>query len=113
MQYIKLFEEFRNSLNEGIEGYWNGDLSDSEEKILDELGYDFGKASAEYYKWMDDKDFDKHNELIDYADDKKGLTALTKFLMKYLPKLKKYGIKDKKAIENFAKFLSSSMWPKS
>jgi chromosome segregation ATPase len=107
------FARLRANMNEGIEGYWNGDLEDSEEKILDELGYDFGKASAEYYNWMDDKDFDKHNELIDDADDKKGLAALTKFLMKYLPKLKKYGIKDKKAIENFAKFYSSSMWPKS
>ena len=111
MKNLKTLNEFNSKITEGIEGYWTGDLADSEDKILDELGYDFGKAGAEYYKWMDDKDTDQWNYLIDASDDKKGLAALTKFLMKYLPKLKKYGIKDKKAIENFAKFFSGNMWP--
>lgn len=105
-------KSIKKEVKEGIEGYWDGNADSSNDKIFNELGYDFGHAAAVYYEWMSEEDQEKLTELIDYSDDKKGLKELTNMLMKYQKQLKKLdvGINDKKAIENFAKWYSPDSW---
>jgi len=105
-------KSIKKEVKEGIEGYWDGDVDSSNDKIFNELGYDFGHAAAVYYEWMSEEDQEKLHDLIDYSDDKKGLKELTNILMKYQKQLKKLdvGINDKKAIENFAKWYSPNSW---
>ena len=106
-------KSIKKEVKEGINGYSPVDLGDidaANDAIWDDFSWDFGGAAAEYYNWMSEEDQDKLNDLIDYADDKKGLKELTNMLMKYKNPLRGYGLKSKESIENFAKWYSPNSW---
>ena len=80
-------------MKEGVKGYDVGpDLDDFD-------GMDFNGASSAI-GW---------DEVFDNDDWKPVL----KHILKYKSKLSRYGIKDKKALENFAKWMSSGFHNKS
>ena len=86
-------EEITSLIKEGVQGYEIGpDLDDFD-------GMDFNGASAAI-PW-------------DEVYDEDGFENVLKYVSKYKSKIKKFGIKSDKDMENFAKWMSSGMHKKS